>query len=199
MRPLPLALLVLLAACRTGTETPQPVAMTEESLGHYCQMNLLEHPGPKAQVHLKDMLGPLFFSQVRDAIAYQRMPEQAAEITAIYVSDMAAAPGWDDPGADNWMALSDAVFVTGSDRDGGMGAPEVVPFSDPQAAEDFIRAHGGQAVRLDEIPDAELLAARDKPVQTGPAQTEPAPIVDDAEPDYAARLRALSTAGKDAK
>ncbi|WP_409998019.1 nitrous oxide reductase accessory protein NosL, partial [Escherichia coli] len=25
--------------------------MTEEALGHYCQMNLTEHPGPKAQVH----------------------------------------------------------------------------------------------------------------------------------------------------
>lgn len=193
MKPLvTLALLVLLAACRDETETPQPVTMTEEALGHYCQMNLLEHPGPKAQVHLKDMPVPLFFTQVRDALAYQRMPEQAAEITAIYVSDMAAAPSWENPGANNWMAPDDAVFVTGSNRDGGMGAPEVVPFSDPAAADEFIGAYGGQAVRLDEIPDSELLAAQDKPATTDSD-------AGDAEPDYAARLRALSTEGEDAK
>jgi nitrous oxide reductase accessory protein NosL len=26
--------------------------MTEEAVGHFCQMELLEHPGPKAQAHL---------------------------------------------------------------------------------------------------------------------------------------------------
>lgn len=171
-----------LAACRQEqVSIPEPVAMTADSLGHYCQMNLLEHPGPKAQVHLKDNPAPLFFSQVRDAIAYQRMPEQAATITAIYVSDMTQA-NWDDPGADNWMALEDAHFVTGSRRDGGMGAPETIPFSDQAAAAAFVAENGGRIASLEQIADAEVLEAADKPGAESSGG-------DDA--DYLARLRAL--------
>ncbi|SUB02350.1 NosL [Pannonibacter phragmitetus] len=156
---LPLAL--LLAACQpeAATQRPEPVAMTAASLGHYCQMNLLEHPGPKAQVHLAGMDGkPLFFSQVRDAIAYQRMPEQSGVITAIYVSDMGKAESWDKPGADNWIAADAAVYVTGATVQGGMGAPELVPFSSREKAEAFAAGHGGQLVTLKDIPDEEILA-----------------------------------------
>ena len=104
-----------LAACKDEVaERPLPVALTAQSVGHYCQMNLLEHPGPKAQVHLQGLPDPLFFSQVRDAIAYQRMPEQSHAITAVYVNDMGAAPSWDDPGAENWAAAEDVVFVVGA-------------------------------------------------------------------------------------
>lgn len=156
---LPLAL--LLAACQpeAATQRPEPVAMTAASLGHYCQMNLLEHPGPKAQVHLAGMDGkPLFFSQVRDAIAYQRMPEQSGVITAIYVSDMGKAESWDEPGADNWIAADAAIYVTGATVQGGMGAPELVPFSSREKAEAFAAGHGGQLVMLKDIPDEEILA-----------------------------------------
>lgn len=156
---LPLAL--LLAACQpeAATSLPEPVAMTAASLGHYCQMNLLEHPGPKAQVHLAGMDGkPLFFSQVRDAIAYQRMPEQNGVITAIYVSDMGKAESWDEPGADNWIAADAAVYVTGATVQGGMGAPELVPFSSREKAQAFAAGHGGQLVTLKDIPDEEILA-----------------------------------------
>ena len=40
--------------------------------------------------------------------AFRLLPEQEGEITAIYVSDMAAAP-WEAPGAMNWI---DAVSYT---------------------------------------------------------------------------------------
>ena len=110
MKPALAALLLVaaLAGCREeAVPRPDPVAMTEEAIGHFCQMNLLEHPGPKAQVHLEGMPGtPLFFSQVRDAVAFRLLPEQQGEITAIYVSDMAKAP-WADPGATNWIAAED--------------------------------------------------------------------------------------------
>ena len=183
MKPLiPLAMLILLAACRNEPEPPAPVAMTPEAVGYYCQMNVLEHPGPKAQVHLKDMPYPLFFSQVRDAIAYQRMPEQQAEIAAIYVSDMAKAPDWAEPGTENWVALDDAVFVTGSSRTGGMGAAEAVPFSDRTAADAFAAEYGGEVMTLTEIPDTAILQATDKPATAAPSGPD----------DYAARLRALA-------
>ena len=149
-----------LAACREDTAgVPDPVPMTAEAIGHYCQMDLLEHPGPKAQVHLDGMPGaPLFFSQVRDAVAYQRMPEQSHAITAIYVSDMARAPSWEDPGAANWLRLDLAHLVVGATVPGGMGAPELVPFGTPEAAAAFAREHGGRVATLAEIDDRDVLA-----------------------------------------
>jgi copper chaperone NosL len=154
------ALAVLsLAACKEEVaDRPLPVAMTAEAVGHYCQMNLLEHPGPKAQVHLQGLPDPLFFSQVRDAIAYQRMPEQSHAISAIYVSDMSVAPSWADPGSENWAAAEDAVYVVGAAVPGGMGAPELVPFTARAAAETFVAEHGGEILTLEAIPDEVVLA-----------------------------------------
>jgi copper chaperone NosL len=148
-----------LAACKEEVAgRPLPVAMTAEAVGHYCQMNLLEHPGPKAQVHLDGLQDPLFFSQVRDAIAYQRMPEQSHAITAIYVSDMSVAPSWEEPGPENWAAAENAVYVVGARVPGGMGAPELVPFTTRGAAETFAAKHGGEILPLDAIPDEVVLA-----------------------------------------
>lgn len=161
MRHLPIVLVCLLAlvACRDeSAERPVPVTMTEEALGHYCQMNLMEHPGPKAQVHLEGMLAPLFFSQVRDAIAFQRMPEQSYPIRATYVSDMSIAPSWQSPGIDNWVNAEEAFYVVGSKKIGGMGAQELVPFSEHSAAAEFAGLNGGKVLTLEEIRDDMVLA-----------------------------------------
>ncbi len=184
IRPALLVLMLLaVAACQEETAAlPQPVAMTEEAVGHYCQMNILEHTGPKAQVHLAGMPAPLFFSQVRDAIAYQRMLEQSHTITVIYVSDM-GSPGasWDNPGISNWTEAENAHFVIGADVTGGMGAPDLVPFSAPADAEAFAARHGGRVVTLADISDADVLS----PVEIG----TPAAASDT---DFEERLRAVS-------
>lgn len=52
---------------------PEPVELTAQAVVHYCQMNLLEHAGPKGQIHLSGLPAPIFFSQVRDVIAYLHM------------------------------------------------------------------------------------------------------------------------------
>lgn len=176
------AALVLLSSCKEDVaQSIVPQDMTPETLGHYCQMNLLEHPGPKAQIFLEGSPAPLFFSQVRDAIAYARGPEQIAPILAIYVNDMGAAGAtWDQPGDGNWIAADKAFYVVGSARRGGMGAPEAVPFSSRDEAAAFVLAEGGQVLALADITDAMVL----KPVETGPE-----PGVD--EDDYLGRLRAL--------
>lgn len=148
-----------LGACKEEVaQGPLPVAMTAEAVGHYCQMELFEHPGPKAQVHLEGLPDPLFFSQVRDAIAYQRMPEQSHAITAIYVSDMGVAPSWANPGPENWIPAEGAVYVVGASVSGGMGAPELIPFGDRAAAEAFAASNGGSAVTLGGISDDIVLA-----------------------------------------
>lgn len=172
----------VLSACKeeVAADRPVAVAMTEGALGHYCQMNLVEHPGPKGQIHLDGLDAPIFFSQVRDAIAYLRMPEQSHAITAVYVNDMAAAPSWEEPGVENWIAAEDAHFVVGSSVAGGMGAPELVPFSDRAAAAAFAAQNGGQVRELAGISDAEVLA---------PASADPDPAATD---DFRDRLKALS-------
>lgn len=174
--------LMALAACKEEVASlPDPVELTPEAAGYYCQMTLLEHEGPKGQIHLDGMPAPLFFSQVRDAVAYMLMPEQNHDVVAIYVQDMGRAKSWAAPGPDAWVRATEAVYVVDSDKLGGMGAPEFVPFSDETEAQAFIADHGGTLRHFSDFTAAEVLAP------TGPADTE-----DDADDGVADRLKALT-------
>jgi len=154
--------LALVAGCKEDEAAqgnlPDPMVLTEDAAGHYCQMVILEHQGPKAQVHLEGFPAPLWFSQVRDGLAYLKSPEQSAEIRVLYVNDMGEAASWFEPGADNWIDAKTAYYVVGSDAVGGMGAPEIAPFSDPAKAEEFASAHGGEVVRLSGISAETVLS-----------------------------------------
>lgn len=170
--------LLLLSACKEEVaQLPDPMEITAEAAGFYCQMELLEHDGPKGQIHLDGLPAPLFFSQVRDAIAYLHMPEQSHAVAATYVQDMTGAE-WDNPG--QWLQAEDAIYVIGSDARGGMGAPEFVPFATAKAAREFIDARGGELRRFDEISEAEALSEV--------AMHTPEP---DDSSDIASRLHAL--------
>jgi len=151
--------LVALAGCREEIATPDPVDLSEESVSFFCQMHILEHGGPKGQVHLEGMPAPLFFAQVRDMVAYLKAPERDARIVASYVNDMGAAPNWSEPGDGNWITADTAVYVVEAGVAGGMGAPEIVPFADSAAAADFVARHGGRAVTMTDIPDAAAFGA----------------------------------------
>ncbi len=152
----------VLAACREDVAVmPDPVPLTENALSHYCQMWIADHGGPKAQIHLEGMLEPIFFAQVRDAVAYLQSPERDAPVIAVYVSDMEKAKSWDEPGAANWVAAKTASFVVGADVKGGMGAPEIAPFGTAAAAERFAKGRGGNVMSLDEIPSEAVLAPID--------------------------------------
>ena len=153
--------LFLLTGCnaRTPAETPKPFALDQQAIGHYCGMNVLEHPGPKGQIILQSRIDPVWFSSARDALAYTMLPEEPKDILAIYVSDMAKAPSWDKPGAENWVDARKAWFVIGGTAKGGMGVPEAVPFSDRAAAERFAREKGGAVVDFAGVPRDEILAA----------------------------------------
>jgi copper chaperone NosL len=147
-----LAFTALTACQEEDGAPPSPIAMTDEAIGHYCQMYLADHGGPKAQIHLKGYDQPLWFSQVSDAAAYLHDPEQIAEIKAVYVSDMALAPTWAEPGIGNWIAADQAQFVIGSRQMGGMGMPEAIPFGTAEAAAAFVAREGGQVVSFETIP-----------------------------------------------
>ncbi|NIA69706.1 copper resistance protein CopZ [Pelagibius litoralis] len=154
--------LLMLAACNDEVAVaPDPVPLTDTALSHFCQMWIADHDGPKAQIHLEGMPQPIFFAQVRDALAYLISPERDASITAVYVSDMAQAISWEEPGNANWVAADSATFVVGADVTGGMGAPEVAPFGTPEAAAAFAARHGGSVMALDQIPAEAVLGAID--------------------------------------
>ncbi|MFQ5348256.1 MAG: nitrous oxide reductase accessory protein NosL [Rhodothalassiaceae bacterium] len=147
--------LLLLAACGGPGEQqapPPPAPLTRDAVGYFCGMIVVDHEGPKAQIHLRGQEEPLFFTSVRDAVAFTRLPDAPHDIVAFYVHDMARAQSWEHPGDEAWMEAEKAFYVIGSDRRGGMGAPEAVPFSSREAAERFVAQHGGRIVRLDGIP-----------------------------------------------
>ncbi|QQO22603.1 nitrous oxide reductase accessory protein NosL [Bradyrhizobium diazoefficiens] len=143
-----------LAGCREKptAKAPAPHRMAAEDIGHYCGMNVLEHPGPKGHIFVASLIEPVWFSSARDAIAFTMLPDEPKDIQAIYVSDMGKAPSWDKPGADNWVEAREAVFVIGSRAQSGMGGDEAVPFSERAAAEIFVRKNGGRIVPFDQVP-----------------------------------------------
>jgi len=151
---------ITVSACseqQPAAEIPSPVALSEESVGHYCNMAILEHTGPKAQIHLAGNPHPIWFSQVRDGIAFTRSPEENYEMVVVYVNDMGKASEWDYPGFETWIDAREAWFVIDSRQTGGMGTQEVIPFGTEQAASGFVEENGGQVVQLAEIPDAYVL------------------------------------------
>jgi copper chaperone NosL len=153
---------IFLAGCNQEADNsiaPPPAALNSDAMGVFCGMNLLEHPGPKGQIITAGRIDPFWFSSVRDTVAFTLMPDQPRDIRAIYVSDMARAPSWQDPGATNWVDARKAFFAIESRKQGGMGAAEAVPFGNREAADGFVAANGGRVVTLTQIPRAYVLGS----------------------------------------
>ena len=154
-------LVLALAGCndKKTAEAAAPHELTSSAIGNYCGMNVLEHPGPKGQIILASRIQPVWFSSARDTLAFTMLPEEPKDIRAIYVSDMAKAPSWAEPGANNWVEAKQALFVVGSRIKGGMGADEAVPFSDRAAANSFASENGGRVLAFAEVPRDYVLGA----------------------------------------
>lgn len=145
-----------LAACKPDRSAgiPDPAALPDDAVGHYCQMIVADHAGPKAQIFLKGAEAPLWFGQVSDAIAYLHDPERDGEIAAFYVTDTARAASWAVPGDKAWTDGNKALYVLDSERKGGMGMPEAIPFATRAGAEAFAKEAGGRIVALSDVPEA---------------------------------------------
>jgi copper chaperone NosL len=160
------AALVLNACGESGHEAtaPAPGELTREAIGYYCNMIVVDHHGPKGQVFIRGRDQPIWFASVRDTIAFTFLPEEPKNIAAIYVSDMGRA-SWDRPEPGTWIDAHRALYVVGSDKVGGMGAPEAVPFAEQSAAEAFASRHGGHVVPFDKVPRGYVLAVAPAPMQ----------------------------------
>lgn len=159
-----------LTACEEEqvAELPPPAQITRAATGYYCSMTVIDHKGPKGQIILESQAEPLWFTAVRDTIAFTLLPEEAKDIVAIYVTDMGRAKEWDHPEQDGpWIEARFAWYVIGSNKRGGMGAPEAVPFGSQEAANAFTAEHGGQVYAFADIPHDAILGT------TGDEQDDP--------------------------
>lgn len=149
---------LVLTACQEEIVAPDPVALTREAEGFYCNMIVSDHPGPKAQVFEKNRDQAIWFTSVRDALAYNILPGEAQQVLAIYVHDMGLADSWDRPNDDGiWLKANAAHYVIDSNKRGGMGAKETIPFGDSKQAAAFAAEHGGRVVAFNDIPTDYLL------------------------------------------
>ena len=149
-----LIFIIFLTACEKSqpVEVPPAQTLTREANGYYCLMTVVNHNGPKGQIILSDKKQALWFTSVRDTIAFTLSPEEPKNITAIYVNDMTDA-NWDNPGADNWIDARKAWYVLESNLSGGMGAAEAVPFATKEGAESFRTKQGGKVYAFTSIPE----------------------------------------------
>ncbi len=140
-----ISLLVSCANDPVAIQKPAPIKLDRDEVGYYMQMIVADHAGPKAQLWLSDQSEPLWFVDVRDAILFKRTPEEADNISIIYAHDMAKNPDYNNV-KDIWLDIEQAVFVVGSQRKGGMGMPETIPFSDKRSAQNFVAKYGGKII-----------------------------------------------------
>ncbi|NNF80024.1 MAG: copper resistance protein CopZ [Rhizobiales bacterium] len=153
---------LVLGGCKDQLVMPDPVKLTRDAIGNYCNMIIADHPGPKVQIHEKGYPKPLWFSSVRDGLAYLSLPGEAQKVLAVYVHDMGLAASWAEPQDEGiWINAKKALYVIGSTKRGGMGAKETVPFNDRTKAQQFVAKHGGQIVDLKDIPAAYLIGDED--------------------------------------
>ncbi|MGI2260463.1 nitrous oxide reductase accessory protein NosL [Shewanella sp. GXUN23E] len=155
---LALVLMPLLFACSDGTaqaKEAEPVALTEHDRCHICGMVIVNYPGPKGQLTLKDSDTIPKFCSSRDMFNFALQKENQRQISDLFVHD-AGTTDWQNPSDSAFIDAKTAYYVYGTTRKAVMG-PAVAPFSTLEAAEQFAREYGGRVLRFEDIT-LELLA-----------------------------------------
>lgn len=161
----------LLAGC--GGEAPPeppvtPAAITADAVGQYCGMNLVDHPGPKGQVHLRQQQKPIWLSSVRDTFAFLMLPDEPKNVRAAFVSDMGAASAPDRADPSRWVDARQAWYVSGSKAPAAMTGAELYPFAHETDAAAFADRYGGQVRRFADIKPEEVLGGADEEIAINP-------------------------------
>lgn len=153
-------LALALFACDNSTpkQNYTPQAVTRNDIGYYCNMIVEDHSGPKGQIILTDTDKAIWFTSVRDAVAFTLLPEEAKNIAAFFVTAMDDAE-WNHPEKQNsnWTTAQSAWYVIESNQRGGMGQMEVIPFKQQKSASDFVEKYGGNIVSYVDIPKDYIL------------------------------------------
>ena len=168
------AFAIALVGCdqkQAAREPPKPQEFSADSIGHFCGMSLVEHPGPKGQIFVSGTKDPVWFASVRETFAFTMLPEEPKSIAAIYVTDMGKATDWRKPDPVVWIDARKAHYVIGGRRPGGMGGDEAVPFAEAARAQEFAGESGGRVVAFGEMPEDYILQYGDEPAD-GRAQDD---------------------------
>lgn len=146
-----LAAALVLAGCgESAPETlaaPEPIASGDSC--HVCGMTVAAHPGPKGEAFMSADARALKFCSTAELLTFLRQPENEAQLSHAYVHDMGATD-WNSPADEAFIRAREAVYVLGHNRRGSMGHT-LAPFADKNAAEAFIKDHGGKIVAFDDI------------------------------------------------
>nr|WP_274595610.1 MULTISPECIES: nitrous oxide reductase accessory protein NosL [Halorubrum] len=169
-----------MAGCLGGSaeQTPDPVDLSGQKTDYQGGMVIGDHGGPNGQVFYANMepeprQGPVqgpdgtenlawFHTLAHGLFPYHfDMVDTGAEATAMYVTDYSRVD-WElaeeaerktMPAPTAPETFSDATrltYVVGSSVMGGMG-PDLIPFSETDAAERLAETHGGQTIEYDDI------------------------------------------------
>lgn len=153
----------LVSACQPNqqVERPKPQLPTSDAIGYFCNMLVKEHEGPKSQIYLAGKTEPLWFTTVRDGIAYTKLPEESLGVSVLYVTaiDTTTEFNLSHPEIlpDSWVQADWALYVIESNLRGGMGAMEAFPFREGSEASQFVDIYGGRIVRFSDIPEEYVL------------------------------------------
>lgn len=152
--------MLVLSGCDNSTPKMiySPQAVTRDDIGYYCNMIVEDHSGPKGQILLTDTEKAIWFTSVRDAVAFNLLPEEPKNIGAFFVTAMDEAE-WGHPEKQHssWINAQSAFYVIKSSQQGSMGQMEAIPFKQKQFANDFVQKHGGEIVSYSEIPNNYIL------------------------------------------
>lgn len=149
--------LALLAGCSNPSEpmalaAAEPIA--EDDVCHVCGMLIEDFPGPKGQAFMAPQGTPRKFCSTLDMFVFLRQPENETQLSHAYVHDVGVTP-WEAPTDGAFILASEAWYVVGHDRRGGMGHT-LASFGERRRAEAFRDTHGGEVLGYDDI-DLELL------------------------------------------
>lgn len=148
-------LTVFLVGCNNSEQKAalQPVVFDKHDRCQICGMVILNYPGAKAQVFIKDNKEALKFCSVKDGFVFILQPENNKRLRNFFVSDFGNAK--EIPLNEKMLKAQDAVYVAGSDVRGAMGK-SILPFATEDAAKAFKAQHGGTIVKYNEV-NLELL------------------------------------------
>jgi nitrous oxide reductase accessory protein NosL len=151
----------------TTTEPPDPIALGHGKACDACGMLIVDHGGPNGQVfyvgdHPQGRDGPAWYDSLTELVTDRASAiDRGREPVATYVTDYAAVEyeiteaGGDrvissHVAAESFVDWEDAVYAVETGVVGAMG-PDVIPFTDPAAAESFVGAEGGRVVEPDAV------------------------------------------------
>ena len=149
----------VLSGCSKQSPAPElkPLPFSKHDRCHICGMVILNYPGAKAQIFIKNEKEPLKFCSVKDGFTFILQPENARRAAAFFVSDFGNST--EAQLHEKMLSAKDAFYVAGSDVHGAMGKT-ILPFKTKDQAQAFMREHGGKLLSYTQVTLEEIKALK---------------------------------------